>query len=107
MSLARDAVRCCNGSAHFTQGACRMRRTLQAVLCGLCLAAVTAPAAAVVGSRETEEFGPAPKLEQKPSDQRLALSHLPGRVYRLHSTWSGFGHNRDDGVVAYQGDAGA
>jgi hypothetical protein len=60
---------------------------------------------ALVTFSQTEEFGPAPKLETRPSTQRLALAYLPGRVYWLHSTWCGWGRNRDEGIVAYRGDA--
>ncbi|MCI0641285.1 MAG: hypothetical protein L0Y72_03490 [Gemmataceae bacterium] len=82
-----------------------MRRIQVVLLCCVCLVAWAAPAAALVEFSQTEEFGPASKTAKKPSDPRFALAYLPGRVYALHSTWSGFGHNRDEGVVAYEGDA--
>src|SRR4051794_38792598 len=86
----------------------RMRRTLRAMLCGLGLAAVVAPALALISFNEREEFGPARDQERKSADKRATVTCLPGRVYLYQRDWQGsltqFGNN---GVAAYQGDAEA
>src|SRR5262249_38700044 len=84
-----------------------MRRTQQVLLGCLCVAAFATPTVALTTFSQTEEFGPAPKGEQPPSDRRFRLAYLPGRVYCLRWHWCGFGHNRHDGVVACQGDVEA
>jgi hypothetical protein len=84
-----------------------MRKTLRTMLGGLCLAILAAPALALVVHGESEEFGPAREQDRKSANKRRALGYLPDRVYLFQSHWSGFGHNRDEGVAAYQGDAEA
>jgi hypothetical protein len=84
-----------------------MRSFIRPICSGICLIAILAPAFALVTFGEHEEFGPAREKDRTAVGNRLAPAYLPGRVYLLQKHWSGFGHNRDEGVAAYQGDVEA
>jgi hypothetical protein len=61
-------------------------------------------AAALYVKHVHEEFGPLPQPATTPKDAKNALLYHPGRRYALYQSWSGWGHNHDERLIACQGD---